>query len=46
MNVESGPEGIVRRGNGYEHDREMLGEIHFEESSQMYLQLLCINSLV
>lgn len=46
MNVESGPEGIVRRGNGYKHDGEMLSEIHFGESSQIYLQLLCINSLV
>ena len=46
MNVESGPEGIVRRDNGYKPDREMLGEVHFGESSQIYLQLLCINSLV
>lgn len=46
MIVVSGPEGIGMTDNGYEHDRGMLGEIHFGESSHIYLHLSCINSLV
>lgn len=46
MDVESGPEGTVRRDKVYEHGEEMGSEIHFGESSQIYLQLSYINGLV
>lgn len=42
MNAERGPEGRVGRDNGEKHDREMLGETHFGECRQIYLQLLCL----
>lgn len=45
-NVECGPEGTVRRDKLYQHAEEMWGEIHFGESSQIYLRFLYINGLV